>query len=145
MIAAYVVVSIFISPLAGLFTLIPMTLVWLIAVPASAWHYSPRCWLMTPALIIPGAGIDVPYWPMPIAFPALPFCLMDELTALVRKYTSQCWCQVWWGTPLEFICPPYAVLGNPCPPCPDRISIVNCNVSTPSPARGLRPLLTPCA
>jgi hypothetical protein len=130
MLAAYVFCAIFVPPLTGLFTLVPVTLVWLIIVPAVAWHYSPRCWLMTPALIIPGSGsvgISVPYWPFPIAFPALPFCLMDELTALVIKYTSFCWCQVWWGSPLEFICPPYAVNGNPCPVCPDRISVTNCN------------------
>jgi len=130
MLGAYIFCAIFIPPLTGLFTLLPVTLVWLIVVPAVAWHYSPRCWLMTPALIIPGSGsvgISVPYWPFPIAFPALPFCLMDELTILIIKYTSFCWCQVWWGTPLEFICPPYAVNGNPCPMCPERISVTNCN------------------
>jgi hypothetical protein len=130
MLAAYIFCALFFPPLTGFFTLLPVTLVWLIAVPAVAWHYSPRCWLMTPALILPGTGavgISVPYWPFPIAFPALPFCLMDELTALVIKYTSFCWCQVWWGSPLQFICPPYAVSGNPCPPCPERITVINCN------------------
>jgi|WetSurMetagenome_2_1015567.scaffolds.fasta_scaffold00112_51 hypothetical protein len=130
MVLAYIFVAIFIPPLTGLFNWLPVVLVWLIIVPAVAWHFSPRCWLMTPSLIIPGegsVGISVPYWPFPIAFPALPFCVMDEITALVRKYTSFCWCQIWWGTPLEFICPPYAVLGNPCPPCPERIGIINCN------------------
>ena len=130
MVAAYIFCAIFIPFLAGFFTLLPVVLVWLILVPAVAWHYSPRCWLMTPALILPGegaVGISVPYWPFPIALPALPFCLMDEITALIIKYTSMCWCKVWWGTPLEFICPPYAVNGNPCPPCPERIVVTNCN------------------
>ena len=130
MLVAYVVCAIFIPPLTGIFTWLPILLVYAIVVPAVAWHYSPRCWLMTPALILPGSGsvgISVPYWPFPVAFPALPFCLMDELTALIIKYTSFCWCQIWWGTPLEWICPPYAVNGNPCPPCPERISITNCN------------------
>jgi hypothetical protein len=130
MVLAYIVCAVFIPPLTGLFTTIPVLLVYAIVVPMVAWHYSPRCWLMTPALILPGSGslgLSVPYYPFPIAFPALPFCLMDELTALIIKYTSFCWCQIWWGTPLEFICPPYAVNGNPCPPCPERISITNCN------------------
>jgi hypothetical protein len=130
LVGIYIVVSIFLSPLTVLFSLIPVTLLWLIIVPAVAWHYSPRCWLMTPSLLIPGegaVGITIPYWPFPIAFPALPFCLMDDITALVFKYTSMCWCQIWWGTPLEFLCPPYAVLGNPCPPCPGRIALYNCN------------------
>jgi hypothetical protein len=51
---------------------------------------------------------------------------MDDLTALIIKYTSKCWCEIWWGTSLEFLCPPYAVLGDPCPPCPGRIALVNC-------------------
>lgn len=130
MVVLYIGFAIFIPPLTGLATVIPMILLWLILVPAVAWHYSPRCWLMTPALILPGTGavgISVPYWPFPIAFPALPFCMMDDIYALVIKYTTFCWCQLWWGTSLEFICPPYAVLGNPCPPCPELISIVNCN------------------
>ena len=129
MVVIYIGLAILIPPLTGVYTVIPTILLWLILVPAVAWHYSPRCWLMTPAAIIPGAGsvgITVPYWPFPIAFPALPFCLMDDLTALVVKYTTFCWCQLWWGTSLQFICPPYAVLGNPCPPCPELISIVNC-------------------
>lgn len=130
MFVSYVFFALVIPPLTGLYTLLPVLLVLAIAIPAVAWHWSIRCALMTPSLILPGeggVGITVPYWPFPIAFPALPFCLMDEITALVRKYTSFCWCEIWWGTPLEFICPPYAVLGNPCPPCPERISITNCN------------------
>jgi len=130
MVLSYIFFAIFIPPLNGLYTTIGTVLIFVIVVPAVAWHWSIRCALMTPSLIIPGegnVGINVPYWPFPIAFPALPFCLMDELTALVRKYTSFCWCQIWWGTSLEFICPPYAVNGNPCPPCPDRIAVTNCN------------------
>ncbi len=84
---------------------------------------------MTPSLLVPGygsVGISIPYWPFPIAFPALPFCVMDEIVALTEKYFAFCWCQIWWGTSLEFICPPYMVLGDPCPPCPQQIGFVNC-------------------
>jgi hypothetical protein len=56
MVAAYIVIALFLSPLTILFSLIPALLLWLIIVPAVAWHYSPRCWLMTPAAIIPGRG-----------------------------------------------------------------------------------------
>jgi len=154
----YAGISLLMPPLLAFASFIGLVLLWLILVPAVAWHYSPRCWLMSPAAIVPGegaVGITIPYWPFPIAFPALPFCAMDDITALVIKYTSMCWCEIWWGTPLQFICPPYAVLGelffcprgaqamhpsihqcmfshmhvnkgNPCPPCPDMIGIANC-------------------
>lgn len=125
----FIVGTLFLPPILIPTQLIPLSIFWLILVPAVAWHYSPRCWLMTPSLLVPGygsAGISVPYWPFPIAFPALPFCLMDELTRVVEKYTAMCWCQIWWGTSLEFICPPYMVPTNPCPQCPELMTFYNC-------------------
>jgi len=129
LLAVYIVGSLFIPPILMVFNLIPITIVWLILVPAVGWHYSPRCWLMTPSLLIPGygsVGIDIPYWPFPIAFPALPFCLMDEVVNLVLQFFPYCWCQAWWGTSLEFICPPYMVTGDTCPPCPQKITVLWC-------------------
>jgi hypothetical protein len=129
LLGVFIVGSLVLPPILIPFQLIPLALLYVIVVPAVAWHYSPRCWLMSPALGLPGAGslgISVPYWPFPIAFPALPFCTMDEIYNLVAKYTAVCWCQIWWGTWLEFLCPPYMVSGNPCPPCPQRITVFSC-------------------
>ncbi len=110
--------------------IIPMGLLWLIVTPTVAYHYSPRCWLMTPSLLLPGvgnAGISVPFWPFKIAFPALPFCAMDDIANLINKYTQMCICEVWWGTWLEFLCPRCMIPGgNGCPTCPTKIGFYNC-------------------
>jgi hypothetical protein len=58
---------------------------YIVVVPAAAWHYSPRCWLLTPSFPI-GGGMNVPIWPVPVAFPALPECALDEIVALADKY-----------------------------------------------------------
>jgi len=129
LLAVYILGSLFLPFILMIFNIIPLILVWLILVPAVGLHYSPRCWLMTPSLLIPGygsAGISVPYYPFPIALPALPFCLMDEIINLVIQFFPQCWCQAWWGTSLEFLCPPYMVSGNTCPPCPEKMSFLSC-------------------
>ncbi len=97
-----------------------------IVMPAVAWHYSPRCWLMTPALTIPGVtGLSMPYTGFNMAFPALPFCAMTEVRHLANKYITKCY-RVLWGTHLEFLFPPFMIPGDPCPPCPQRVYIDNC-------------------
>jgi hypothetical protein len=101
---------------------------YIILIPAMAWHYSPRCWLMTPALIIPGqgaVGVNITPWPFPVAFPALPFCLMDDIHAFISKYVTNCY-NFLWGGPLEFLFAPYMLVGPVCPPCPQKVNHVNC-------------------
>lgn len=112
-------------------TLLPLIaggafLFYIVLVPAVAWHYSPRCWLMSPALSIAGInGISVPLLPFPVAFPALPFCLLSEFRHLFNKYITTCY-RVLWGTHLEFLFPPYMILTNACPTCPQRVAMANC-------------------
>lgn len=100
--------------------LIPLTffglfLTFIIVVPALAWHYSPRCWLMTPSII--QGPISVPLWPFPIAPAALPFCALADFNALLDKWITTCY---------DFVFPDYVVVGNVCPPCDQMIDIINC-------------------
>ena len=112
-------------------TLLPLIgggafLFYIVLIPAVAWHYSPRCWLMTPSLSIAGInGISVPLLPFPVAFPALPFCLMTEVRHLLNKYITTCY-RVLWGTNLEFLFPPYMILTDACPTCPQKVGMANC-------------------
>lgn len=126
-------------------------LLYVVLVPAMAWHYSPRCWLMTPAatwlpttipfsgllpdqdgepITIPilgqlSEGIDFPFWPFPIAFPALPECLLDELIALGDKWITDCYAFLE-DTSLSWLLPPQMVNGPLCPVCPTKIDVANC-------------------
>lgn len=100
-----------------------------IVVPAYAWHYSPQCWFMTPT--IPFFSIQVPIYPFPVAPPALPFCLWDEVTALLDKYIAKCY---------DFVIPLYMFIGDACPTCDQRVDIVNCK-SDVGMADGLQNLL----
>ncbi len=124
-IVASIVFPALLTPLTGAGAI----LFFVTVIPAVAWHYSPRCWLMTPALFIPGQGaigISIPYYPFPIAFPALPECIFDEIFDFIDKYLSDCYMFLW-GTPLEFLFPPYMILGDPCPPCDQMVDIANCD------------------
>lgn len=112
-------------------TLLPLIgvsafLFYIVLIPAMAWHYSPRCWLMSPALSIAGInGISVPLLPFPVAFPALPFCLLTEVRHLLNKYITTCY-RVLWDTNLEFLFAPYMILTNACPTCPQKVAMANC-------------------
>jgi hypothetical protein len=112
-------------------TLLPLigggaVIFYVVLIPAVAWHYSPRCWLMTPSLAIAGiSGISVPLLPFPVAFPALPFCLLTEVRHLLNKYITTCY-RVLWNTNLEFLFPPYMILTDACPTCPQKVGIANC-------------------
>lgn len=86
-----------------------------VVVPAMAWHYSPQCWFMTPT--IPVASIQLPIFPFPVAFPALPFCIGEELKYLLNKYIAPCY---------AFLIPRHWINGVACPPIGQRIDIVNC-------------------
>ena len=89
----------------------------LIFVPAMAWHYSPQCWFMTPT--IPVASLQIPIFPFPVSLPALPFCLWQEITCLLDKYIATCY---------DFLIPNYLVNGPVCVSCAGatRIDFVNC-------------------
>ena len=103
-----------------------MFITFVIAVPAVAWHYSPRCWLMTPAMSIPGVtGLSMPFIGIPIAFPAVPFCALSQVRQLVSKYITKCY-RVLWGTNLELLFPPYMIPGDACPMCPEKVYFYNC-------------------
>lgn len=86
-----------------------------IVVPCIAWHYSPRCWLMTPSVV--QGPISVPLWPFPIAPPALPFCALDDINNVLDKWISTCY---------SFLIPEYMVRGPVCPACPNRIDFIPC-------------------
>ena len=84
---------------------------------------------MTPSLVLPGIGgfgIDIPYYPFPIAFPALPECLATDLRRLAQSWFPVCFCQSFWGGRLQFLCPPYLISGDPCPTCPAFITVKSC-------------------
>lgn len=112
-------------------TMLPLTggtavIFFVVLIPALAWHYSPRCWLMTPAFAIGGiSGVTVPLLPFPLAPPALPFCLMSEFRHLINKYITNCY-RVLWGGPLEFFFRPQMIIGESCPTCPTRVLMRNC-------------------
>jgi len=40
---------------------------------------------MTPTWPVPFLGVNLPIIPIPVAFPALPECLMDDLVAFLDK------------------------------------------------------------
>lgn len=112
--------------LPSLFNGMILFLLFIVVFPAMAWHYSPRCWLMTPALSVGGiTGVSVPLWPLPLAPPALPFCLLSEVRFLLDKYIVSCY-RVLWGTNLEFLFPPYMIPGEACPLCPELVTMSNC-------------------
>ena len=105
----------------------------LIAIGAYGFHYSPRCFLMSPPLYfgaigglgedsqipIPGLsflawlsrGVTIPLYPFALAFPAFPECLMDELIGLFDKYITNCYAFLE-DTPLGFILPHYMINGK---------------------------------
>lgn len=95
---------------------------YLIVVPAAAWHYSPQCWFIFPSIPIPGIGISVPVLPFPIGLPVLPECLLDDIKALLDDLLSPCP----FVDNLSGIFPLCLYNGNPCPSCPDRVSMANC-------------------
>jgi len=98
-------------------------ILFVVAVPAVAWHYSPQCWFMTPSFPL-GGGLSVPIWPVPIAFPALPECIMDEFVALADKYITDCYSGP--GSP-NMIIPEYLINGELCPASLDQhIDVINC-------------------
>lgn len=95
-------------------------IMYVVVIPIVAWHYSPRCWLMSPSYPL-GGGMNVPIWPVPVAFPALPECAMDEIVAFVDKYITNCY------SPL--IIPPYMISGDVCPVDPNQhIDFINCKL-----------------
>jgi hypothetical protein len=100
-------------------TMLPLTAVsafilYLIVWPALAWHYSPRCWLMSPSIVYGGVSIPV-FGPM--APPALPQCAMDEVSNFLDKWISSCYSWLW---------PACMVIGDPCPAAPTSIDLANC-------------------
>jgi hypothetical protein len=119
-------------------------LFYVIVIPAVAWHYSPRCWLMTPTMafgvttLIPeglstitdflirlGEGIDMPIIPWPVAFPALPECLWDEIIDFLDTYLTNCY-DFLEDKGLGWILPLCMFNGDVCPPCDQMIDILNC-------------------
>jgi hypothetical protein len=98
-------------------------IIFVVAVPAVAWHYSPQCWFMTPSFPL-GGGLSVPIWPFPVAFPALPECFVDEFVALADKYITDCYSGP--GSP-NMLIPPYLINGELCPTAlGQRIDVANC-------------------
>jgi hypothetical protein len=88
---------------------------YIVVVPAMAWHYSPRCWLMTPSAL--GGGVSIPIWPFPIAPPALPMCMFDEIVTFLNKWITDCY---------AFIIPACMVPADVCPECPNKIVWPSC-------------------
>lgn len=98
-------------------------IIFVVAVPAVAWHYSPQCWFMTPSFPL-GGGLSVPIWPLPVAFPALPECFLDEFVALADKYITDCYSGP--GSS-NMLIPTYLINGELCPTAAgQRIDVANC-------------------
>jgi len=97
-----------------------------IVMPAVAWHYSPRCWLMSPAIPLGFSGVTLPLIPISFAPPAIPFCVLSEFRALFDKYITTCY-TVLWDTPLEILFPRSLIRGDPCPSCPNRVVFDKCS------------------
>lgn len=97
-------------------------LFFVVVVPAVAWHYSPQCWLMTPSFPLT-QGLNVPIWPIPVAFPALPECALDDIVALADKFITDCYSGP--GSPM--VIPEYLINGELCPAdLNTHIDVVNC-------------------
>lgn len=78
---------------------------------------------MTPSFPLT-QGLSVPIWPVPVAFPALPECALDEIVALADKYITDCYSG--FNSPNKLI-PPYLINGELCPISLDQhIDVVNC-------------------
>lgn len=89
----------------------------IVVIPAIAWHYSPTCWFLTPSFPL-GGGVQLPIWPVPVAYPTLPECFMDSCVGLLDKFVTDCY---------DFWIPDYMVNGEVCPTDPNqRIDWINC-------------------
>lgn len=88
-------------------------ILYLIVIGIVAWHWSPRCALLTPVFFF---GYRIPFWIFPVTI-AFPECLVDEVLSLFDKYITTCY---------DFLWPNYMVNGPVCPVCPLRMDMANC-------------------
>lgn len=104
----------------GIFTFLFSTtilfILFVIITPGLAWGWSVRCAFLTPSVFF--GGISVPYLPIPVTM-IFPFCLVDDILALLDKYITTCY-DFWW--------PAYMVVGEVCPACPARFDFINCSL-----------------
>jgi hypothetical protein len=83
-------------------------------IPAVAWHFSLRCVFLTPSVGL-GLGVSVPFLPVPVTM-AFPECLVSDIIATFDNVFSTCY--TFW--------PPYMLVGNACPTCPQKFNFLNC-------------------
>lgn len=100
-------------------------LIYVITVAIVAWHYSPACLSLFPA-IIQDNQYSVPVLPIPLngIFPLIPECLWDDVIHVLDSVFAACytWIPAGW------------LNGPQCPTCDARIGLPNCvdvGVSTP--------------
>jgi hypothetical protein len=104
---AVLVGAFILPPVAWVFTFIPAWIAWLVLIGIIGFHYSPRCFFLTPAL----TGISV----------TLPMCLVDELKDLFDTIFRSCY------SPIPI--PDYMIAGDTCPLDPHtRIDFINCAI-----------------
>lgn len=122
-------IGVLISPLMPLLLLL-IALLFVIGLPAAAWHYSPRCYLLTPAFPL-GDGFSIPVWPFPVSI-AFPECLMSDVKSVVDVVLNDCpleplaSCNTTLGSG-EFCLLPECMYNGPiCPTCPESIDIAKC-------------------
>jgi hypothetical protein len=113
---ALVMLALLALGLLSVVTLILSPVVYFIIVLAVAYHWSPACLVVFPSFTL-GAGISIPFLPVPIGAWALPMCLWDDIMTLASKVFSGC---------LDWLIPAALVNGDVCPVCPATIDVVNC-------------------
>lgn len=110
---AFIVVPFIFPSIISALAAFGIFILYLIIVGILAYHWSPRCALLTPVFFF---GYRIPFWLFPVTV-AFPECLVDDVLALLDKYITTCY---------DFVWPSFSVNGPVCPPCQQRIDIVSC-------------------
>ena len=117
-----------ISPIVGFLLII----LWAVGLPGAAWHYSPACLLLTPAVpIFGGDGFGFPGVPFPVSL-TFPECLLDDLVELADNVLNDCpleplaECNSTRGSGEVCLLPRCMYNSEVCLQCPERIDIAKC-------------------
>jgi hypothetical protein len=91
-------------------------LVYAIVVMIVAWHYSPACILLFPAMET-YPGVTIPIFPIPITpLPIIPFCIWDDIIEVLDNVFASCYTWI----------PQWMLNTAQCLPCDQKLGFVSC-------------------
>lgn len=112
----FIALAVLFPQVLSLVSIVFNLIVYAIIVAIVAWHYSPACIMLFPAMTIQ-ESVTVPVLPIPLNFfPALPMCLWDDILSVLDNVFASCYTWI----------PQWSLNTPQCVPCDQRLGFTNC-------------------